>query len=271
MTVKHWDKRQDKADEAQLRDYFINSRERLKPEIGVLTNGLEWHFYLRPLQPRRKTDPQELRQFDEINISKANCMESVFTKFLALDSITSIKKTTVVAKELYKERTRASAVRAGLQETVSDLTTDGNTLAEALAMIAERKGIHPTKEQLADFVKSVQISVVSQDRPKPIAFTLRTNNTDVRVKVGSWSNLKTKLCNLIAGQHPEDFAITVLDQLSDWFSNTETDDKPHKRIGATGISVKDRRSDESVRQLCLRLLAAFGYTDDALTIRINRS
>ena len=54
IEVKQWGKVLRKDYEQRLRDYCIESREKPKPEIAVLTNGLEWRLYLRPLSQRRK-------------------------------------------------------------------------------------------------------------------------------------------------------------------------------------------------------------------------
>ena len=213
IEAKHWGKVLRKDYEQRLRDYCINSLEKPKPEIAVLTNGLEWRLYLRPLSARRKGDTQELRQFDEINIINAEpaAVEALFAKFLARDSIFSIKKTTDAAKELYRERTRKAAVWSALQDTLHDLTTNENVLSEMLSILLERKGIHPTKDQLEDFVKSVRITGESQGKsrqlsPKPTSFTFEDKGGEQTINVKSFAEVLRELSVLMYKLNPHNFS-----------------------------------------------------------------
>ena len=274
IEAKQWGKVLSKDYEQQLRDYCINSREKPKPEIAVLTNGLEWRLYLRPLSARRKGDTQELRQFDEINIINAEpaAVEALFAKFLARDSIFSIKKTTDATKELYRERTRKAAVWSALQDTLRDVTTNKNVLAEVLEMLLDRKGIHPAIDQLEAFVKSVQITVESQGKsnqlsPKPISFTFEDKGEEQTINVKSFAEIFRKLSALLYELNPDNFSQKIIGIERAWVSAASDAKKGHESIGDSGVAINTGGNAKAIENRCRKLVASLGYKPESLTIQ----
>ena len=270
LEAKKWSTTLGDRHEHQLRD-DCNAAGRNKPKLAVLTNGHQWRLYL----PSTKKHP-ELRQFLAFDIltDKSAKMGDRFIRFLSRERVSPIKSTQDAARKLHREIMSVVVVRRALRTALDELATNRDTLGEVLTALVEKTNpeIHPSEDLVKQFIRSrvMEITVVSPGKLKPTSFTFRANGKKQRIDVSSWSQLKTELCNLMAELQADNFNDTVLEKLGDWFYKSEPNDKSHMRIGETGISVNDRRSEKAVRELSLKLLAAFRYPEDALTVKTNQ-
>ena len=274
IEAKQWNTTLDKGHEAQLLGYYNAARE--KPELTVLTSGRQWRLYLRPVKRRRRGQEPALRLFRVFDIVKDEPaeVENDFKRFLSRKRMVSIDSIVTAAAKRHKEIERVETVRSALRNALDEMANKRDTLGEVLTALVEKTNpeIHPSEDLVNQFIRSrvMEITVVSPSKLKPTSFTFRANGKKQRIDVSSWSQLKTEFCNLMAELQADNFNDTVLEKLGDWFYKSEPNDKSHMRIGETGISVNDRRSEKAVRELSLKLLAAFRYPEDALTVKTNQ-
>ena len=263
--------------------------------IGILTNGVDWWFYL----PRAQGSWYE-RKFYSINLIEQDINEVVpkFISFLSKQNVID-GKSYESAKEIHERGRSAGMIKDSLPkawnslilsedekilellndklEKISGYRAEPEVLAEFLHGNVNRlsvgnEGALPTKyktEDGADHLKT----------PKNISYT-RTGYTGKRIisfelvgkkyDVRSWQELLLITCKTISALQGKDFEkVLVLRARRPYFTKNETELRIPKKIPGSDIFVETHLNANSIVDRCYDMLGLFGYKREDLNIRTN--
>lgn len=158
VEAKRWKASLTDGDERQLRDYCVASKP--SPGLAVLTNGREWRFYLRPLQPR-KGQEAELRQFltFDITIHELGEVEENFRSYLAREVVEN-GDAVKAARKLFEEQQKKAALYALIDSAIDGAALKLPTIiAEEVANITG--GNRPSEEDVERRILAREVKLIA--------------------------------------------------------------------------------------------------------------
>ena len=252
---------------------ITNLCARAEVEVGVLTNGLSWLFFLWSPDAGRQDS-----RFCEINIQQDPDMASTeLNNYLSKDKVSNGQAVRSAERSL-RDRNRGELIQnsiiEGWQQVVRGLDEG---LVELIAVAAEQKtGIRPENrqvrrvliEQRADLLTSAvenenQISGGS-GRSRPISFTFESQKHEVR----SWPELLVGVCLVMQERHPGDFdnILQIGGRKNPYFSRDADALTQPRQIGDTGIFAACQGAGTQIAGRARRVLELFGHPRDSLTV-----
>ena len=275
IEVKRWRHALNDEDENQLRDYCHAA----KPSLAVLTNGNHWRFYLPPLRATRKNPAPEIRQFFAFDITdEPGTVEEDFRRFLARDRLTNdgtVRRTVDSAKALFKEKHDHYVVMKDLANVWNELVADDRVLADLVKILADKHEIPANEAHVEEFLhshsKGELVNKVTDNvkvkPPKPESFTFEAGQEILIVELEKkqWNYLVASVCLLMRERHPDEFRESIL-SISDWFSESESGFKYTRAVEPTGLWLKHCNAEDA-SQVTRKVVAAFGYAPESLTIQ----
>ena len=268
--------------------------------LAVLTNGLEWWFYL----PLREGSWGE-RRFASLNIASEDRdhIEAVMLSVLSRDSVAS-GSAVRSAINLLDTLKRESEIREALPKAWRSLIVEQDELLVALIdeKVESLLGFKPGQEPIRRFLDGLSGSIPSDARHKPLIPT--SNSTPVQpqspsrpanarsfmtqtkrssfqgrkitgfrfqgesFQVSTWNGLLQKLSEIIYGKHQTDFdrVRELRGRHRVYYSFSREDLIAPKRVRKSDYYVETNfNSDATIRQ-CHKLLRLFEYQDQDLEI-----
>ncbi len=203
IEAKKWGRDLTEDNEKQLVDYCVQG----KPNLGVLTNGVDWRLFW--VNTRRKNPVAGQFLSFSIMSERSEVVESHFRRFLGFESLAddeTVGATDSDAEALYKEAISTSKVMEELTTLWNCLADEEGTEIRALVgMLAKQHDIEASDQQIERFLqrnRSLVNKVEARKRqkaPKPVSFTIERENgqsaiaRDRKVK-RQWSNLIVGIC-----------------------------------------------------------------------------
>ena len=247
---------------------------RAEVELGVLTNGLKWLFFLWSPEGGRQDD-----RFCEINIMEdSEAAATELNNYLAKDKVSNGQAVRSAERSL-RERNRDEIIRnsvvEGWQQVVQGLDEG---LVELIATAAERKsGTRPENrlvrrvliENRANLLASAVESGASAGnggiRSRPASFTFQSERYDVR----SWPEMLVGLCMIMQKRHPNDFEkiLQIGGRKNRYFSKNADELVQPRQIGETGIYASCQGAGVLITNRASRVLELFGYPEDSLAVQ----
>ncbi len=264
----------------QLLDYSF--REGVS--LAVLTNGLNWWFYL----PLREGSWEE-RRFSVIELRNPAISQTTdrLINFLSKEYVrsgTAVKNAESHLAKLWK----AKKIEETLPKAWKQLITDPDELLVELLnkKLKELCGWEADLDQLKRFLSDLmnpapaqsfstplstppQTSLKGLDdqrshkrrKPSPVSFIFCGERFGVR----TWSGILTKLAEAIYERHPNEFDNVRM--LARWQSTEDTLPKTRPQpIGDSGWLVPTNGSRDEIQHMCHALLTKFGYSPNDLQI-----
>lgn len=252
---------------------ITNLCARANVEIGVLTNGLSWLFFLCSPDTGRQDN-----SICEINIQQdPDTAATELSNYLAKDRVSSGQAVRSAERSL-RDRNRDEVLRnsiiEGWQQVVRGLDEG---LVELIAVAAEQKtGARPENrlvrrvliEQRTDLLTSAIDSgdslASSGGRSRPASFTFESQRHDVR----SWSELLVGVCLMMRDRHPDDFEsiMQIGGRKNPYFSRDPDVLTQPRPIGDTGIFAACQGAGSQITNRARRVLEQFGHTGDSLVV-----
>ena len=273
IEVKKWAADLNPDNEGQLQGYC---RE-VNPSLAALTNGHRWWLYVGPW-----TRPKggALRPFLDFDVSAdPEEVESNFTRFLARENLAGqqdVRHTVTAARELRDRQQRRAEIMRKLTEVWNDLETDERTLFEVVKTLAESHGIHPSDQDIKEFVQKSgplvnQVSIGTKkpgaDHSKPEFFTLKKAGEEpFHEAVKNWTGVRLGVCRLMLKRNGEGFRQFVSER-PDWF--LDAPGQYRQEIDQTGIFIPTGGTRQSIIKVCHEILAEFGYPKESFEIQMN--
>ncbi len=162
---------------------LLNFSKEASTPIGILTDGIEWHFYL-PLQEGERS------KFFHINILMQDPEDITqrFVDFLAKDKVLK-GKAQQNAEKIFKSRKKKSVVREALQKVMDEfLTAEVNPLTVSLSSEAEKIAGYPVEpSDVESFLKSL----IKKRRGRKTT-RRKTSKTQRKAKKAASSKKKTE-------------------------------------------------------------------------------
>ena len=242
-------------------------------ELGVLTNGLRWLFFLWSAVGRRQDDC-----FCEINILEdPENAAAELNKYLAKDKVANGQAVRSAERSL-RERNRDELLRnsivEGWQQVVRGLDEG---LVELIATAAEQKtGTRPenrlVRRVLIENRAELLASAVESDAPvrsgggrsRPSSFTFLSERYDVR----SWPELLVQVCLIMQELHPDDFEkiLQIGGRKNRYFSRSADEIIQPREVGDTGVYASCQGAGALIANRAGRVLQLFGYSENSFTI-----
>ena len=245
---------------------------RAEVELGLLTNGLRWLFFLWSPGGGRPDD-----NFCEINILEdPEAAAAELNNYLAKDKVANGQAVRSAERSL-RERNRDELLRnsivEGWQQVVRGLDEG---LVELIATAAEqRTGTRPENrlirrvliENRAELLTSAvesDASVRSGGRSRPSSFTFQSERHDVR----SWPELLVGVCSVMRERHPNEFEkiLEIGGRKNRYFSRNADELVQPRQVGDTGIYASCQGAGVLIINRAGRVLQMFGYPEDSLTV-----
>lgn len=246
---------------------------RAEVEVGVLTDGLSWLFFL--------WSPDAGRQdslFCEINIQRdPETASAELNNYLSKDRVSNGQAVRSAERSL-RDRNRGELIRnsiiEGWQQVVRGLDEG---LVELIAVAAEqRTGIRPENrlvrrvliEQRADLLTSAVDSESSLGggggRSRPASFTFESQRRDVR----SWPELLVEVCLMMRELHPGEFdnILQIGGRKNPYFSRDADVLTQPRQIGDTGIFAACQGAGAQITSRARRVVELFGHPGNSLAI-----
>lgn len=246
---------------------------RAEVEIGLLTNGLRWLFFLWSPEGGGPDN-----NFCEINIlENPEAAATELNNYLAKDKVTNGQAVRSAERSL-RERNRDELLRnsilEGWQQVVRGLDEG---LVELIATAAEQKtGTRPENrlirrvliENRADLltpaVESDASVRSSGGRSRPSSFIFQSERHDVR----SWPELLVGVCSAMRERHPNEFEkiLEIGGRKNRYFSRNPDELVQPRQVGDTGIYASCQGAGVLIINRAGRVLQMFGYPEDSLTV-----
>ncbi len=258
-------------------------------KLAILTNGISWWFYL-PL----REGSWEQRKFYTIEIYEqdAESIAENFEKFLSKENVIS-GKTIEFAENVYKSKQKKSLIERTLPKAWEKIITEPDEqLVELLADTTEKIcGYRPDSDTVAKFIHDTLksppiVHMPTQDMhtlsPKkiksnqkahtPTGYTGKSITAFVldgkRYSVKSWREMLLKVSELMYIKYPNRFedVLTLVGRKRPYFSKNPNELRIPGEIRGTGIYVETHLNSNNCVKLTKKVLALFGYPEDALKI-----
>ena len=246
---------------------------RAEVELGVLTNGLRWLFFLGSAPGGRQDD-----RFCEINILEdSEAAATELNNYLAKDKVANGQAVRSAERSL-RERNRDELLRnsivEGWQQVVRGLDEG---LVELIATAAEQKaGTRPenrlVRRVLIENRADLLASAVEGDAPvrsgggrsRPSSFTFQSERHDVR----SWPELLVEVCSIMQERHPDEFEkiLQIGGRKNRYFSRNADELVQPRQVGETGIYASCQGAGVLITSRAGRVLQTFGYSENSLTV-----
>jgi predicted type IV restriction endonuclease len=271
--------------EEQLVGYAFREGVRL----AILTNGLEWRFYL-PLE----AGSWERRNFYTINMleqATARICEKLLL-FLAKANVEN-ESAVVSAQALLSSRKRMEAIRKALPEAWRRIIAEpDDLLAEIIADKTEAVcGYRPEPTDVKPFIDSLSQLTVDDSRNttkrSPIVeATIKASRASgqytgkrivafsfdgTRYPAKYWISMLTTLCEILALRNPTEFErVTALrgDKMR-YFSKNPQDLVNPKKIEGTSIYAEAKLNADSIVRNAHDVLKLLGYKENDITLEIE--
>ena len=241
--------------QSQLFDYC----KAAKVNLGVLTNGRTWWFYLH-----KRGQRWEQRRFleNDIRAEDVSRIENEFRECLSRDRFfaSGKKKSPAVldAEKILHEREDRAAQSAnivGAWNIVPEAYPQ--ELVDFISSIVEKSGkTRPRDELVLEFLekhqplKKVELSGPNSPRSKPVAVKLYEDKREV----SKWNEVHVTLCQIIYAAHPDNFQQQILEirgpRNQRYFSTNDRDFRNPKPIGSTGVYVIGHGSAKAIKEIC---------------------
>jgi predicted type IV restriction endonuclease len=257
-------------------------------ELGILTNGLTWWFYL----PREKGSWYE-RKFFSVDLLQQDgeFVVAKFCDFLSRENVLD-GKAVENAKRTYQSKQKQQILKKTLPEAWNTLITsedetfvdllnnyvekisgyraDNQAIVEFLADIREKLTLPPDAQVdvRKKHVEPADLSMTRKQRIAPytpsgytwksiVGFTLDGK----RYKSSSWKNLLLSICEIVSAEHKTDFSrvLSLKGRKRPYFSRNQNELRASERVQGTDISVETNLSANSIVNLCQDVLSMFGY------------
>ncbi len=265
--------------------------------IGVLTNGIEWHFYL----PNRAGGEQY--KFHTLSIVQQNIEDLVkkFVGFLSRDHVRK-GKAEEEGEKVFRSRKKKRLIREALTDVWNDnISGSDPDLLEMLAKKAEKiSGYPPEPDIVQTFIKSAlkkgtrrktapakptvkkkpgrkrgrkpTVKAKSTRGPgrkplgikretfigkKPRTFTFLGQTQKVR----KWKEILTNVCNLLAEHKAGEFekVLDLTGRKRRYFSRNPEDLKEPRIVSGTDIYVETNFNAQNLINIAYKVLKAFGF------------
>ena len=252
---------------------LLNHCSRSEVELGVLTNGLGWLFFLWSPDSGRQEN-----RFCEINIvEQPEVAAAELNNYLAKDKVSngqSVRSAERSLRERNRDEIMRSSILEGWQQVVRGLDEG---LVELIATAAEQKiGTRPDNrlvrkvliDNRADLLSSVIESGASArnrgGRSRPTSFTFQSERRDVR----SWPELLVGVCSVIQERHPDEFEkiLEIGGRKNRYFSRNADELIQPRQVGNTGIYASCQGAGVLIISRAGRVLQMFGYPEDSLVV-----
>ena len=252
---------------------LMNHCARSEVELGVLTNGLSWLFFLWSAEHGRQEN-----QFCEINIAEQpENAAAELNNYLAKDKVSngqSVRSAERSLRERNRDELMRNSIVEGWQQVVRGLDEG---LVELIATAAEQKtGTRPenrlVRRILIDNRDDLLASVIESDAPvrhrggrsRPSSFTFQSEKHDVR----SWPELLVGVCSVIQERHPNDFEkiLEIGGRKNRYFSRNAEELAQPRQVGETGIYASCQGAGVLIISRASRVLRLFGYSEDSLAV-----
>ncbi len=269
----------------QLLNYSFNEGV----SLAVLTNGMEWWLYL-PLQPIS----WEERRFHQNDLQSGDISQTAhqLDSFLSRDNVNSGRAVENAESELEFLRT-TKEIEETLPKAWRQLVTAPNEILVDLLdekveeLSGGKAGPDRVKRFLASLAKLVPVSPkpdtppITPQPPKPepqspsidnyigkqivsFSFNGRTHT------VNKWKNLLLTLSEQLYKLHGTEFdkALDIRGTKRSYFSLSAQGMTQPGRVGDSGYYAETKMDSNRTVEVCRRLLAKFGYNEQALKIEI---
>ena len=272
-------------------------------DLCVLTNGVEWRFYLIPAEGE-----WQQKWFHSMDLLKQK-PDSIASQFIDLLSKDNVSKGQALkaAKALYQGHKQKIAAEFVPQAWNHIISQPNKILVELLSEYTEQLCGHKVEsDQIEKFVKkhldkclikdvrslssaptdnkieepiregkqsasaSVENQVVSNKKGGVYEEkTIKSFAFDGRTyEVRHWEEVLTTLCNHFADTHKNDFekVLWISGQYTTYFSRNEEELHIPEKIKKTDIYVETKLSPDEIVKTAGLLLTEFGYSPDMLMI-----
>ena len=252
---------------------LLNHCARSEVELGVLTNGLSWFFFLWSPENGRRDN-----RFCEINIlEEPEAAASELNNYLAKDKVSngqSVRSAERSLRERNRDELMRNSIMEGWQQVVRGLDEG---LVELIATAAEQKtGTRPenrlVRRVLIDSRAELLASVIESDAPvrsrggrsRPSSFTFQSERHDVR----SWPELLVEVCSIMQERHPSEFEkiLEIGGRKNRYFSRDADELIQSRQVGNTGIYASCQGAGVLIISRVGRVLQLFGYPEDSLAV-----
>lgn len=273
IEVKKWAADLNHDNENQLQGYCREAN----PSLAALTNGRRWWLYVGPWKRPRGG---ELRPFLDFDIGgDPEEVESNFWRFLARENLAghpNVKQTVTAARELRTTEQRRAEIMRKLTEVWNDLETDERGLIEVVKTLAESHGVHPSDQDLKEFVQksgplvnqaSSGVKKQGADHSKPVSFTVeKVGEEPFREVVKNWTGVRLGVCRLMLKRDEAAFRL-LRSERPDLF--LDAPGQHRQEIDGTGIFIPTGGTRHGIINVCHEILARFGYPKESLDIQMD--
>ena len=251
-------------------------------QICVLTNGMEWWFYL----PRAEGEARD-RRFAQVDF-RADVGEAVdrMVRFLSADRVLSGKAAENAATELQKVLARRKAADA-LPEVWRRMREepDRSLVRLVTTRVANEIGYSPDPSDVADLLlaaqaplsgvaaypkakakKSAPEKTPDKKRKTPIRPEAMINDAGREMQINSWQGAMTEIVEFLAGAHPGRGTV--------WAEFNFCAPEPHKFgrnpvVPGVGLYVDTNANTARIRARCAEMLTAFGRDPASWKVRLK--
>ena len=272
VEVKKWAADLNADNEKQLQAYC---RE-VDPDLAALTNGHRWWLYVGPW---KRPKGGALRPFLDFDIGgDPEEVEGNFWEFLSRENLTAqqdVNRTVAAAKALRRSQQRRAEIMRRLRDVWNDLETNERGLFEVVKTLAEDHGIHPSDEDVEEFLEKSAPLVnrvpnktnPGPDHSKPVFFTVRkTGEKPFREGVKNWTGVRLGVCRLML-ERDEEGLRQLAAKRPDWFPDAPG--QYRQEIDQAGIFVPTGGARQGIIRVCHEILAEFGYPKESLEIQMK--
>ena len=264
----------------QLLDYSF--REGVS--LAVLTNGLNWWFYL----PLREGSWEE-RRFGVIDLRNQDVSQTAdsLIDFLSRENVrsgTAVQNAESHLAKVWKARRIDETLPRAWKQLIAD---PDDLLVELLnEKVKELCGWEADLAQVKRFLSDSMSPTLAQSfptppltppqprmqgigaqrphegkKPSPVSFSFCGEKFGIK----TWNELLTKLGEVVYKRHPSEF--DKVSTLGGWHSagKLSPTSRP-KPIGDSGWYVYTNRDRDQLKSMCHKLLATFGYREQDLVI-----
>ena len=251
--------------------------------ICVLTDGLEWRFYL----PREKGSPED-RQFARLRLQE-DTVEQIaddLRKFLSRSAVVNGEAERNAVESL-KQRRRENDISQGLQDIWRKMLTEPDEVLvdRVRRKVSEELMFSVSVEQVSEFLdarialsqsdhhdtersgsSSKDAKKASTRSPEIVGATV----LGIHEHVTTWTGLVVFTAEQLYDHHPHDFLDKIRDfkgRKRDWVSKDDSTMTDPREIRSSGIFVEAGWSGHiECKRQSRRLLELFDYTESALQI-----
>ena len=254
--------------------------------LCILTNGIEWWFYLPLYSKRRKRIPLPEKKFLELNIKNdsisINKLVKEFKTYLSFEKLADSYKVEQNASKVLETKIKTNELTKKLPEIWQKMLK--NPPSELIELIEKRvinnTRFPPTKGQIKHFlsmqtstgtdlcpIPTGKDSVPIEKKSKPVAFTLFGEKHPVKYMKDVWEGVANELYK----KHTETFAQVVgkPDGKRSYVELSESSMFKSRRIDNSKYWIDTHAGASGLQSRCYYLLKLFGYSETELKINFS--